>query len=159
MTRSSTSVAPAFRGRFVTPDAPDFEDAVLGRIFNGRRPADRRPEAVLFAADEADVRAGVQFAAQRGWQVAVRSGGHSWASWSVRDGALLIDLAAFTAMDYDDATGVVAVGPAVKGGPAAASSAAGTARALASAVSCCRVARAGTHADGDGLRRAWSPST
>ena len=86
----------AFRGRYVTPDDPGFEEAVLGRVFNGRRPANRCPQAVLFAADEADVQAGVRSAAERGWQVAVRSGGHSWAAWSVRDDALLIDLAAFT---------------------------------------------------------------
>ena len=30
--------------------------------------------------------------ASEGWKVSVRSGGHSWAAWSVRDDALLIDL-------------------------------------------------------------------
>lgn len=106
----------AFRGRYVTPDDPGFEEAVLGRVFNGRRPADRCPQAVLFAADEADVQAGVRSAAERGWQVAIRSGGHSWAAWSVRDDALLIDLAAFTDLAYDEATQIVSAGPAVKGG-------------------------------------------
>ena len=35
------------------------------------------PAAVLEAADEADVVAGVRLAAERGWSVSVRSGGHS----------------------------------------------------------------------------------
>jgi FAD/FMN-containing dehydrogenase len=109
-------VTPAFTGRFVERTEPGFEEAVLGRVYNGRRPADRRPEAVLLAADEADVQAGVRLAAERGWQVAVRSGGHSWAAWSVRDGSLLIDLGALNGIEYDEATGVVSAGPAVRGG-------------------------------------------
>ena len=43
-----------FDGRLVLPAEADFEEAVLGRVFNGRRP-DRRPDAVLLAASEQDV--------------------------------------------------------------------------------------------------------
>jgi FAD/FMN-containing dehydrogenase len=92
-----------------------FENAAIGRVFNHRRPS-RRPAAVLRAADEADVAAGVRLARAEGLQVAVRAGGHSWAAWSVRDDTLLIDLAAFTGMSYDEETGVVTAGPAVRGG-------------------------------------------
>jgi FAD/FMN-containing dehydrogenase len=116
VTTTRTPIAAGFRGRFVTRGEPGFEEAVLGRVFNGRRPDDRRPDAVLIAADEADVQAGVRYAAERGWQVAVRSGGHSWAVWSVRDGGLLIDLATFTDLSYDVRTHVVSAGPAVRGG-------------------------------------------
>ena len=107
---------PSFAGRYVERGEPGFEQAAVGRVFNGRRPADRRPEAVLLAADEADVQAGVRYAAERGWQVAVRSGGHSWAAWSLRNGTLLIDLAALNGIRYDEETGIVSAGPAVKGG-------------------------------------------
>src|SRR5262249_18843507 len=82
---------------------------------NRRRPA-RQPAAVLRAADEADVVAGVRLARAEGLQVAVRAGGHSWAAWSVRDDTLLIDLAAFTALSFDEGTGIVTAGPAVRGG-------------------------------------------
>jgi len=107
---------PAFAGPYLERGEPGFEQAAVGRVFNGRRPADRRPEAVLLAADETDVQAGVRYAAERGWQVAVRSGGHSWAAWSLRNGTLLIDLAALNDIRYDAETGIVAAGPAVKGG-------------------------------------------
>lgn len=107
---------PAFAGRYVERGDPGFEQAAVGRVFNGRRPADRRPEAVLLAADEADVQAGVRYAAERGWQVAVRSGGHSWAAWSLRNGTLLIDLAALNGIRYDEGTEIVSAGPAVRGG-------------------------------------------
>ena len=92
-----------------------FDDAAVSRIFNQRRPS-RRPAAVLRPADVADVAAGVRLAAAEGLRVAVRAGGHSWAAWSLRDDTLLIDLAAFTGMDYDETTGTVTVGPAVRGG-------------------------------------------
>ncbi|MFT4211273.1 MAG: FAD-binding protein [Microbacterium sp.] len=110
-----THAAPRFTGRLVVPQDDDFEEAVLGRIFNGRRPA-RRPAAVLFAADERDVQEAVRFAREQGWTIAVRSGGHAWAAWSVRDGGLLLDLGALTDISYDEGTGIVSAGPATKGG-------------------------------------------
>lgn len=104
-----------FAGRLVLPDDSDFEDAVLGRVFNGRRPA-RRPDAVLLAETEDDILEGVRLAGERGWTVAVRSGGHAWAAWSVRDGGLLIDLAAHREISFDESTGIVSATPSIKGG-------------------------------------------
>lgn len=104
-----------FDGRLVQPADPDWDEARVGRVFNGRRP-DRQPDAVLLAASVADVQRGVRLATARDWTVAVRSGGHAWAAWSVRDGGLLIDLGALTDIEYDAQTHVVSAGPAVKGG-------------------------------------------
>jgi FAD/FMN-containing dehydrogenase len=104
-----------FTGRLVSAGEPDFDEVVCGRVFNGRRPA-RRPDAVLLAETERDVVEGVWFAADRGWPVAVRSGGHAWAAWSVRDGGLLIDLGGWKHLEYDDATGIAIASPSTKGG-------------------------------------------
>ncbi|WP_062378335.1 FAD-binding oxidoreductase [Demequina pelophila] len=104
-----------FSGRLVVPTDPDWDEARVGRVFNGRRP-DRQPDAVLMAADVDDVRRGVLLAKERGWTVAVRSGGHAWAAWSVRDGGLLIDLGRLDDISYDEETGIVSAGPATKGG-------------------------------------------
>lgn len=104
-----------FEGRLVLPTDTDWEDARVGRVFNGRRP-DRQPDAVLLAASVEDVQRGVRLANERGWTVAIRSGGHAWAAWSVRDGGLLIDLARLNDISYDEATDIVSAGPAVKGG-------------------------------------------
>jgi FAD/FMN-containing dehydrogenase len=106
---------PAFTGRLVRRGEPGFADAVLGRVFNARRP-DRQPAAVLLARNEADVVAGVRLARRNNWPVSVRAGGHSWAAWSVRDNALLIDLGGMRQVDYDPATGVAVATPAVRGG-------------------------------------------
>ncbi len=111
---SSTTIGNTVHGRLVLRGEEGYEEARVGRIFNARRP-DRYPAAVLEVADAQDVAAGVRLAAERGWTVSVRSGGHSWAAWSLHDDALLLDLAALNAISYDEVTGIVAAQPGVKG--------------------------------------------
>jgi FAD/FMN-containing dehydrogenase len=93
---------------------PGYEQARIGRIFNARRP-DRYPAAVLQATSSQDVVAGMRLAAECGWKVSVRSGGHSWAAWSLHEDALLLDLGALTDLEYDAGTAIVSAGPAVTG--------------------------------------------
>jgi len=107
--------APPLSGRLLLRGDPGYEQARVRRIFNARRPG-RFPAAVLLAENDDDVIEGVGLAAGRGWTVTVRSGGHSWAAWSLRDDALLIDLGAMRDIAYEPATGVVSARPAVKGG-------------------------------------------
>ncbi|WP_328471157.1 FAD-binding protein [Actinoplanes sp. NBC_00393] len=97
------------------PGDEGFEAARVDRIFNRRLPG-RQPAAILRATTEQDVVDGVRLARERGWQVAVRSGGHSWAQWSIRDDALVIDLGGLREMSYDTASEIVSVSPAVQGG-------------------------------------------
>lgn len=104
-----------FEGKFYRAGDPGFEEAAVGRIFNGRRP-DRRPQAVLFAASDEDLKAGLALAKAEGLQIALRSGGHSWAAWSLREGSLLIDLSLLQDVSYDEATGIASARPAVQGG-------------------------------------------
>ncbi|MBA2955299.1 FAD-binding protein [Nocardioides sp. MAH-18] len=92
-----------------------FEGARVDRIFNRRLP-ERQPAAVVRPETEADVVTAVRLARDRGWQVAVRSGGHSWAQWSLRDDALVIDLGGLREMEYDAATGIVTASPSTQGG-------------------------------------------
>jgi FAD/FMN-containing dehydrogenase len=94
---------------------PGYEQARVGRIFNHRRP-DRFPAAVLQARSEEDVVAGVRLARDRGLTVSVRAGGHSWAAWSLRDDALLIDLGDLRELTYDPLTGIATAAPATQGG-------------------------------------------
>lgn len=115
MTTEFSTEELTFEGRLVFPEDDSFDEARVGRIFNLRRP-DRQPAAVLLAVSEQDVVNGVRLARREGWSVAVRSGGHSWAGWSVQNGTLLIDLGLLQDKGYDDATGVVWANPAVKGG-------------------------------------------
>jgi hypothetical protein len=102
------------RGRLLLRGDDGYEEARTGRVFNARRP-DRHPVAILEALDADDVVAGVRLAREHGWKVSVRSGGHSWAAWSLHDEALLIDLGALRDLTYDESTGVVTAGPATTG--------------------------------------------
>jgi FAD/FMN-containing dehydrogenase len=102
-------------GELLLPADPGFAAATTDRIFNRRLPG-RTPAAVLKVATEHDVVLGVRLARERGWQVAVRSGGHSWPQWSVRDDAIVLDLAGLRDMAYDPATGIATASPAVRGG-------------------------------------------
>jgi FAD/FMN-containing dehydrogenase len=106
--------SPEFEGTFVRKGDARYEGLRIGHMFNRRVPS-RMPEAILLPANEDDVVAGVQLAAQLGWQVSVRSGGHSWASWGVRDGALLIDFSSMKDMELDPTTKIASVSPAVAG--------------------------------------------
>ena len=104
-----------FAGELHWRGEPGYEEARVGRVFNARRP-DRYPAAVLLADSEDDVVAAVRLARDRGLEVSVRAGGHSWAAWGVRDDALLIDLGRLREMNYDPDTGIATASPAVKGG-------------------------------------------
>jgi FAD/FMN-containing dehydrogenase len=101
--------------RVIYPDDPEFYAAATDGVFNARKP-ERTPAAVVVASSEQDVVDAVRLARERGWTVAVRAGGHSWAGWSVRDDALLIDLGGLREMTYDAETGIATVSPAVQGG-------------------------------------------
>lgn len=109
------ATVPTFAGKAWLPDDPGFEDAATGRVFNRRLP-DRRPMAVVECASDDDVITAVNWARTEGWQVAIRSGGHSWAAWSVRDGTLLIDTQRMQEIELDASAMVVKSRPAVKGG-------------------------------------------
>ncbi|WP_376794908.1 FAD-binding oxidoreductase [Thermogemmatispora sp.] len=104
----------ALQGRLFWRGQPGYEEARCGRIFNGRRPA-RYPAAILMATSEEDVVAGVRLAREQGLKVSVRAGGHSWAAWSLRDDALLIDLGGLRQIELDREAGIMRVSPAVTG--------------------------------------------
>ncbi|GAW22000.1 hypothetical protein ANO14919_115320 [Xylariales sp. No.14919] len=104
--------------RILTRDATDqdtFDEAVWGRVFNRWRDASRVPRAVVQASCVAHVREAVELANRLQCRVSVRSGGHSWAAWSVRRDAVLVDLAGLRHMTYDKKTRIVSCSPSATG--------------------------------------------
>ncbi|KAK0101289.1 hypothetical protein ONS95_006466 [Cadophora gregata] len=97
-------------------DAPKdtYEKARVGRVFNARRP-NRYPRAVVEATHPAHVHEAVQLANKLGCRVSVRSGGHSWAAWSVRDDAILIDLGNMKYLEVNKEKMIVAASPSTTG--------------------------------------------
>jgi len=105
----------SFAGQIFLRGEPGYEEARTARIWHANRP-DRFPEAILLAKNESDLVNGVRLARQKGWSVAVRSGGHSFPVWSVRDSGLLIDLGGYKEMSYDADSQIVTATSAIKGG-------------------------------------------
>ena len=87
-----------------------YEEARVGRVFNYLRPS-RYPIAVVRARQEQDIVDAVRLAIKEKCRVSIRSGGHSWAAWSVRDDAILVDLGDYKEIELDETTGIVKASP------------------------------------------------
>lgn len=92
----------------------EYERARVGRIFNHKRPK-RCPRAIVEATQESHIVDAVQLAKQLGCRVSVRSGGHSWVAWSVRQDAILIDLGDYHHLELDPVRSEVVVSPSTTG--------------------------------------------
>ena len=95
-------------------DSIDYEAARVDRVFNQRRPP-RFPLAVVRARCENDVVAAVRLAQEKGCRISIRSGGHSWAVWSVRDNAILLDLGELREMILEFLSRTVRATPSTTG--------------------------------------------
>lgn len=115
MTTSATAASTGFTGRYFVRGDEGYEAARVSRIFSTRHPA-RYPAAILVPHTEQDIIQGVRLARDKGWQVGVRAGGHSFPVWGMRDDALLVDLGELKEIEYDPDTHIVSVSPAVQGG-------------------------------------------
>jgi hypothetical protein len=77
-----------FNGKVIAPDDPRYESART--VFYGG--IDRRPFAIVRAADAGDVSRVVSLAREFGFELAIRSGGHSTAGHSTSEGGIVLDL-------------------------------------------------------------------
>jgi FAD/FMN-containing dehydrogenase len=111
----NTALGNRFTGELILRGQDRYENARTARIYHARHP-ERFPAAVLLAQTENDVVEGVRVARERGWKIGIRSGGHSFPVWGVRDDSLLIDLAGLQEMTYDPDTGIATASPAIRGG-------------------------------------------
>lgn len=84
-------------GEVLSPDHPLYDKART--VFYGG--FDRRPSAIVRAANATDVSRVVEFAGESGLELAVRSGGHSQAGHSVSEGGLVLDLSSMRALEMD----------------------------------------------------------
>lgn len=101
---SKTSASPStsdlralFNGRVIAPDDHRYDSART--VFYGG--IDRRPSAIIRAADAGDVSRLVKLASEHGFELAIRSGGHSVAGHSATDGGIVLDLSAMKDLHID----------------------------------------------------------
>jgi len=97
MTISIPDLTLAVKGEVITLDDAGFDAARA--VFYGH--VDRRPLAIVRAAQVEDIAHVVSLARETGVELAVRSGGHSIAGHSVSDGGIVLDLADLKGLDVD----------------------------------------------------------
>lgn len=86
-----------FNGKVIAPDDPHYESArtiAYGGI-------DRRPAAIIRVADAGDISRLVSLAREHGFELAIRSGGHSSAGHSTTEGGIVLDLSAMKDLQID----------------------------------------------------------
>jgi len=116
MPSSTTTLPGALRplagltGRVITPDDSTYDQTRA--VFYGG--IEKRPSAIIRVAHVDDVRRVVNTARGEGYELAVRSGGHSIVGHSTTDGGLVIDLREMSRIDIDpsDRTAWVETGAA-----------------------------------------------
>ena len=104
----STAVAKLqarLRGEVIRPGDARYEQA--RHVWNGR--VNRYPALIVYCAAPSDVRTTIDFARSFGLPITVRGGGHSMVGFSVRDGALVLDLSHLKGMQIDPGTGIARV--------------------------------------------------
>lgn len=87
----------AVSGRVIGPDDIGYDEA--RQVFNAA--VDRRPTAIVQAADATDVAVVVSLARDHGLELAIRSGGHGMAGHATSDRGLVLDLSAMNRIDLD----------------------------------------------------------
>ena len=88
-----------FHGRVIASNDAIYDEARA--VFYGG--IDRRPALIVQAKDVSDVSRVVSLARESGLELAVRSGGHSVAGYSVSEGGVVLDLRAMKAVNIDSA--------------------------------------------------------
>jgi FAD/FMN-containing dehydrogenase len=102
---SLDALAARVGGEVIFSHDPRYDTARKVQNFT----VDRRPLAIVRAANAEDVAEAVTYARHRNLPLAVRSGGHSVAKHSMVDDAIVVDLTAMKAIAIDPATRVARV--------------------------------------------------
>jgi FAD/FMN-containing dehydrogenase len=92
-----TDLRSLFNGGVIAPEDAQYDTART--VFYGG--IDRRPAAIIRAADAGDAARLVRLAKDTGMQLAIRSGGHSYAGHSTIEGGILLDLSRMKALEID----------------------------------------------------------
>jgi FAD/FMN-containing dehydrogenase len=106
MAVSVEGLASAVRGRVVEAGAPDYDEART--LYNAM--IDKRPAAIAYCVDEADVVAALGYGVERGLRIAIRGGGHNGGGLGSVDDGLVIDLSQMSDISVDPEAKMVRVG-------------------------------------------------
>ncbi|HJQ74168.1 MAG TPA: FAD-binding oxidoreductase [Gaiellaceae bacterium] len=106
MAVSVEGLGSAVKGRVVQPADSDYDESRA--LFNAM--IDKRPAAIAYCVDEADVAAAVRYGTEHGLRIAVRCGGHNGGGLGSVDDGLVIDLSQMKSIEVDPAAKMARVG-------------------------------------------------
>ena len=106
MAVSVEGLAPTLKGKVVEPADADYDASRA--VYNGM--IDKRPAAIAYCADEADVAAALRYGVEHGLRIAVRGGGHNGGGLGSVDDGLVIDLSQMNAIEVDAPAKLARVG-------------------------------------------------
>jgi FAD/FMN-containing dehydrogenase len=99
MAVSVEGLASTVKGRVVDPGDADYDASRA--LYNGM--IDKRPAAIAYCVDEADVAAVLRYGTHHGLRIAIRGGGHNGAGLGSVDDGLVIDLSQIDEITVDSA--------------------------------------------------------
>ncbi len=105
MAVSVEGLASVVKGRVVEAGAPDYDESRA--LFNAM--IDKRPAAIAYCMDEADVVAALRYGVEHGLRIAVRGGGHNGGGLGSVDDGLVIDLSQMNRIEVEPAAKVARV--------------------------------------------------
>ena len=94
---SISELRALFNGKVIAPDDPRYDEARIP-FYGGM---DKHPAAIVRVADAGDVSRLVSLARKHGFELAVRSGGHSNAGYCTSEGGIVLDLSAMKKLEID----------------------------------------------------------
>ena len=97
MAVSVEGLASTMKGRVVQPTDADYDESRA--LYNGM--IDKRPAAIAYCSDEADVAAALRYGIEHDLRIAVRGGGHNGGGLGVCDDGLVIDLSQLNEIAVD----------------------------------------------------------
>ena len=106
MAVSVEGLASTLKGRVVQRADADYDASRA--LYNGM--IDKRPAAIAYCTDEADVAAALRYGVENGLRIAVRGGGHNGAGLGSVDDGLVIDLSQMNEVTVDPAAALVRAG-------------------------------------------------
>jgi hypothetical protein len=105
MTISVGGLSAALKGRVVEPSDAGYDEARA--LYNAM--IDKRPAAIAYCVDEADVSAAIRFATEHGLPIAIRGGGHNGGGLGSVDDGLVVDLSELNEITVEPGANVVHV--------------------------------------------------
>ena len=101
-----TQLETTFSGKIVSSSHPEYDDS--RKVYNAN--IDKRPQAILYCENEADVISAVNFARESNSLIAVRCQGHNGSGYSICNDGIVIDLSQIKYTRVDNENDTVRVG-------------------------------------------------